>query len=555
MDKPLGLNSQLAQNFSNDELADVCFELGVEVEDLPSERRSRARELILLSGRLGRTDRLLDWLQRFRPNLQLYPYLFMIIKENFDVNGIMALCQRLQFNCQALRLSAIELGSDLSSNDFLKEEGVWRLQDHAMENGRFADLIAAIEQAKPGLKLDIFRTAAAAMGQQATLPAQGTSSTTTTTQQASSQTSGDVDVELDELIEYADFDIHIGLDRGDGTYEVNADSLGLQTQRIVQKLPLDDQNFQDIAAYLRDLIASADEAKEFGKALYKFLFPSDIDKLFSRNLGVAQEKGKKGLRVRLHIDRKATQLQQIPWEYCLDDRDYLALNTETPVVRYTPTDRSSKSISVPQKVRVLVVMASPAGMDTLDVKAETALIENALKKLTEAGRVEVKILSDATRGELRRVYRKYDPHILHFTGHGMLKEDGEGAIVLQDDNGNAQPVDASDMLKLTRSTSTKLVVLSACETAAVGKEAEAFMGVAPRLVWDGMPAVVAMQFAVPEEMARPFMQDFYEFLADGEPLETAITEARIGASFDDEDSIFWAIPVLFTRAPDGNMWA
>lgn len=551
MEKPSGLNNVLAQNFSKSELADICFELGVEVEDLPEARGARARELILLSRRHMRTDKLLDWLQRYRPELMLYPYLFLVIKENFDAKGILGLCQGLQFNCQALRLSALELGSDVFSNDNLKEDGVWRLQDHALENGRFADLIAAVDRAKPGLKLDLFRKAAADMGQQAgAQPADGP-----VKPGSGAKPGNETAVKLDDLIAYADFDIHIGLDRGDGSYEVNADSLGRQTPRIVQKLPLDDRDFQDVAAYLRDLIASADEAKEFGAALYKFLFPPEIDRLFARSLDVAKEKGKKGLRVRLHIDPKATQLQQIPWEYCLDDRDYLALNTETPVVRYTPTDRASKSINVPEKVRILVVMASPKGMDELDVAAEMALIENALKKLKADGRVEVQILPNATRGELRRVYRRYDPHILHFTGHGMLKADGEGAIVLQDDDGNAQPVDASDMLKLTRSTSTKLVVLSACATSAFGEESAAFMGVAPRLVWDGMPAVVAMQFAVPEHVARPFMQDFYEFLADGEPLETAITEARIGASFDDEDSIYWAIPALFMRAPDGNIWA
>lgn len=550
MEKPSGLNNVLAQNFSKSELADICFELGVEVEDLPEARGARARELILLSRRHMRTDKLLDWLQRYRPELMLYPYLFLVIKENFDAKGILGLCQGLQFNCQALRLSALELGSDVFSNDNLKEDGVWRLQDHALENGRFADLIAAVDRAKPGLKLDLFRKAAADMGQQAgAQPADGP-----VKPGSGAKPGNETAVKLDDLIAYADFDIHIGLDRGDGSYEVNADSLGRQTPRIVQKLPLDDRDFQDVAAYLRDLIASADEAKEFGAALYKFLFPPEIDRLFARSLDVAKEKGKKGLRVRLHIDPKATQLQQIPWEYSLDDRDYLALNTETPVVRYTPTDRASKSINVPEKVRILVVMASPKGMDELDVAAEMALIENALKKLKADGRVEVQILPNATRGELRRVYRRYDPHILHFTGHGMLKADGEGAIVLQDDDGNAQPVDASDMLKLTRSTSTKLVVLSACATSAFGEESAAFMGVAPRLVWDGMPAVVAMQFAVPEHVARPFMQDFYEFLADGEPLEAAITEARIGASFDDEDSIFWAIPVLFMRAPDGNIW-
>ncbi len=80
------------------------------------------------------------------------------------------------------------------------------------------------------------------------------------------------------------------------------------------------------------------------------------------------------------------------------------------------------------------------------------------------------------------------------------------------------------------------------------------MGIAPMLVAAGVPAVIAMQFEIPEKTAISFTRDLYQFLADGEPLDAAITEARIGAYIDNNDKIFWAIPVLFMRSPDGRIW-
>ncbi|MCA9875600.1 MAG: CHAT domain-containing protein, partial [Anaerolineales bacterium] len=83
---------------------------------------------------------------------------------------------------------------------------------------------------------------------------------------------------------------------------------------------------------------------------------------------------------------------------------------------------------------------------------------------------------------------------------------------------------------------------------------EAIMGIAPRLVWDGMPAVIAMQYAVPDTTAGLFAKELYTFLTDYYPLDKAVTEARITTYFTSQDKAYWGIPVLFMRAPDGRLW-
>ena len=78
------------------------------------------------------------------------------------------------------------------------------------------------------------------------------------------------------------------------------------------------------------------------------------------------------------------------------------------------------------------------------------------------------------------------------------------------------------------------------------------MGLAPALVQAEIPAVIAMQFAMPDETAARFARQIYHFLAMNLPLDRAITEARINIfAYDDT---FWAVPVLFMRSQDGVIW-
>jgi hypothetical protein len=394
---------------------------------------------------------------------------------------------------------------------------------------------------RPGIDIGLKKGGVAGGSQQVTSTTQ-TDSTSTTP----AESKGD----------YANFDIRIDMKQENG-YPVYAEasygnkSYGETGRKTLQLLP-SDHDFQDQMDYLRDLIAKEPDAIELGKTLYKFLFPPDVWNLFTRTLAQVRAEGLSGVRVRLRLNTDSPELSQIPWEYCRDDRNFLALNESTPMVRYISTDRPVPG-TTPDKVKILLVMASPEDLDQLDVTAEESRIRNALAKLIDEGRVELQVMSNATPRELRRTFRRYDPHILHFIGHGTLKPNGEGALVLENDERQSHLVDADDMQVLLQGSSVKLCVLSACQTAATDAS-DAIMGVAPKLVWTGVPAVIAMQFVVPDKTAISFMHDFYEFLADGRPLDSAVTEARIGVYFDNDDKVFWGIPVLFMRAPDGVIW-
>ncbi len=58
----------LRTRFSLEEIAGLCFELGIEADDLPGDtRQSRARALTQHAARLGKLDDLLALIKRERP--------------------------------------------------------------------------------------------------------------------------------------------------------------------------------------------------------------------------------------------------------------------------------------------------------------------------------------------------------------------------------------------------------------------------------------------------------------------------------------------------------
>ncbi|HFE66794.1 MAG TPA: hypothetical protein ENJ93_05990, partial [Chloroflexi bacterium] len=135
-----------------------------------------------------------------------------------------------------------------------------------------------------------------------------------------------------ETVHYENFDITIGLKRSDGTYPISASSPAGEAASILQELPLDDEQFNDVIYYLKELIAQTEDAEQFGKDLRRFLFPAPVQSLFDSSLATVKAQGKNGLRIRLKFSLETSpELSQIPWEYCASSRTYLALNEETPV--------------------------------------------------------------------------------------------------------------------------------------------------------------------------------------------------------------------------------
>jgi hypothetical protein len=172
---------------------------------------------------------------------------------------------------------------------------------------------------------------------------------------------------------------------------------------------------------------------------------------------------------------------------------------------------------------------------------------------TEAGLVVLDRLPRPELSELGPWLRHHPTHIIHFIGHGDFDERlREGVLYFQDKRGGRTAVTSSVLGPYLRDHDPlRMVVLNACRSARTDA-VDPFGGIAQGLVQQDATAVVAMQFPISDRAAVTFTSDFYASLADGLPVDQAVTSARkaLLSEFRDE----WATPVLFMRSPDGAIF-
>ena len=200
-----------------------------------------------------------------------------------------------------------------------------------------------------------------------------------------------------------------------------------------------------------------------------------------------------------------------------------------------------------------MVASAPTDLPELDGDAEFARVQEALADRVAAGLVVVDRLPKATVSQLGEWLRTNDVHVLHFIGHGEFDPRlEEGVLYFCDDYGRSSAVTSSVLGPFVRDHDPlRLVVLNACRTAHVD-QTDPYGGMAQGLVQQDAAAVVAMQFPITDRAAVAFTGDFYGALADGLPVDQAVTSARktLNADFGAE----WATPILFLRAADGEVF-
>lgn len=293
-------------------------------------------------------------------------------------------------------------------------------------------------------------------------------------------------------------------------------------------------------------------ANRSGRELFDALFSGEIGDLYNQCLGQLHGSPRR-LRIRLHI--RASELAAEPWE-CLEDRksgdSHLALRYVS-IVRDVPglQDVSRETIRGP--IRILGMAAEVKGLDALNSSAEKERIQKALEPLLKRGQVELEWVPGSRARDLKEKLEKGPWHVIHYIGHGDFK--GSGQLILSDDSGNPEPLDAERLSVLLRpqnpEDTPRLVVLNACR-GAESSRSSLFTSLAASLAAREIPAVVAMRDAVRDDMAVAFAQEFYRVLADGGYVDAAVSMGRAGMRAADhtKSSLQWSLPVLYMRGLD-----
>src|SRR6266545_1673755 len=305
----------------------------------------------------------------------------------------------------------------------------------------------------------------------------------------------------------------------------------------------------------RQVLASNEQiVRDFGRDLFDKFIIGNVRVCYeiSRREAVSQSKG---LRLKLRFQQ--AELATLPWEFLYDDRrsEYVCLSRAVSIVRYLELPHPTQPLKVIPPVRILAMIASPRDLPALNIEREKRLMEVSIESLRARGLVQLTWLEPATWRDLQHAMRQGPWHIFHFVGHGGFNRNtDEGFIALPDDNNETYRLTASNLARLLADhESLRLVVLNACEGARVGKY-DTFSSTAAVLVRRGLPAVLAMQYAITDQAAIEFTRAFYEALADRLPVDAATVEARKAISLAFTDDLEWGVPVLYMHTPDGKLF-
>ena len=359
--------------------------------------------------------------------------------------------------------------------------------------------------------------------------------------------------------------------------EVNVSFDGTDSGKLAFANPVTEQDRAEIRWYVETYgavsLADPDDQEarrikarlpEIGKALFKSVFDNRAaQRLFNRFQDADDRQ-----RV-LTINSQDASILALPWEL-LHDPSGTFLFREKPHIsvrrRISGATGGREPFRVDSKDRLhlLFVVSRPTDAGFIDPRADPQAVLDALEKHAP-GRVTWEFLRPATLNALvERLDDDTKPSvdILHFDGHGVFRqvseEDAEkdpglfgksilseiqrerqvrgdgaagkrvgiGFLVFEKEDGRKHLIPAEDLADNLYRSKVGLVVLSACQTAALDAQGDPMASMAGRLTATGIPAILAMTHAVLVPTTRMLFGKFYESLARGRGIATALDDAR-----------------------------
>jgi hypothetical protein len=327
--------------------------------------------------------------------------------------------------------------------------------------------------------------------------------------------------------------------------------------------------FEDEISALADKVAqdtaSRREIERLGELLFRALFcNAAVAEHFRTTLRQARER-ESGLRLELDFDEtRLPEVAALPWELLRapQTEGYPAVTLST--APYLVLSRRRSLWEPPRRVaktdpwRILLAVAAPDDPDLGPLAYEEALQElRTLTRQPEAGFEPLgEPLLDADPLRLDQALG-HRPDILHFIGHGRFvpdPADPHGELAIVGAGGWTEWLRDDDFAGLLQRHVPGVVFLQACEGGTLGS-VRGLTGVASKVVQHNTPVVVAMQYPISNAGALAFARTFYARLAAGDPVDKAAQEGRRALWYRYIGRREFATPVLFMRAPNGQLFA
>ncbi len=188
-------------------------------------------------------------------------------------------------------------------------------------------------------------------------------------------------------------------------------------------------------------------------------------------------------------------------------------------------------------INILFLAAVPKGVAPLSIDKEYREIEDVLEESPQGMRFRLFRHAKVQRPELERTLSTFQPHIVHFAGHGSEN----GSLLVEGTDGNRWELDRDTIRTIFKAygQSVKMAVLNAC-----------YSEVTANVLRESVSYVVANSIAVFDEHAITFSKTFYSTLFKDETLNKCFREAL--KAVQDKDPQGALTPQLLTTpsSPD-----
>lgn len=291
--------------------------------------------------------------------------------------------------------------------------------------------------------------------------------------------------------------------------------------------------------------------KDYGKKIFNLIFNGEI-RQFWLNLEKSSEINGEKIHLIIRTDVKtARPLLKIAWEYLHDGENFIIAKKNIRISRFPWNIVSPNVIDIEKQIRILICIPAPTGLSQnqmLNSSYEEDVILGSLSEAIIKQNINVRFTLDGTLQSLSKELEEFDPHILHFSSHGVfLRLYDKGYLLMENNNGSKVQVDADVFLETVSHSgkNIRLIILSACQSASASRN-ESHLDIGTKTLLHGIPALIGMQFSIFNNSAIEFIGELYLRIANGERLHIAFSEARqkISGQFD------FATPVLFLSNTD-----
>jgi hypothetical protein len=231
--------------------------------------------------------------------------------------------------------------------------------------------------------------------------------------------------------------------------------------------------------------------------------------------------------------------------------------------------RDAKPLNVDLPLKILYIHSRPMGFDDLGQEERTNLNDILKdKNLFDLYTLSVDGEGKATYSHVIDARQNYQFHVVHFDGHGQFARKCPeckrfhwahhnvctnpkcktplsvpiGFLLFETQEGNREWVGADDLFYLLDQSSTRLVVLSACESGTIRGES-AYSSIAAQLLAKNIPCIVANQFPIRTDHAALFSATFYQELAKTGNVHKAMHRGRQVLQRTNS----WYVPIIYSR--------